>query len=237
MRASSTRSPSEYATTGLRSISRTSACAAANSEIFAMSPAIASRSAGAFPRAPCKSATPRNSPSIARAPAMVIGAILSAVSLKISTNVPPSPTITSAPKRSSRVIPTISSIPGAAIACTATPSKRAPGRLAARLCRMRSKAALTSAGEPRPSSTPPTSLLCTACGDSTLSAAGKPTRAASSAASSALCARWAVATGIPIASRICLDSISDSSLRPAPRASASMRASIRSSVDASTRGL
>ena len=52
---------------------------------------------------------------------------------------------------------------------------------------MRAKAALTSAAEPRPSSTPPTSLLWTACGDSTLSAAGKPTRAASSAASSALC--------------------------------------------------
>ena len=201
-----------------------------------MRPASASRSAGAPPRTPCSIAAPRNSPSIARAPAAVTGAIRSAVSLKISTNVPPSPAITSAPKRSSRVTPAISSSPGGAIACTATPSKRAPGSFAARPSRMRAKAALTSAVDPRPSSTPPTSLLWTACGESTLSAAGKPTRAASSAASSALWARCATATGIPSASRTCLDSISDSSARPAPRASASIRSMFLSMV-ASTGGL
>ncbi len=75
-----------------------------------------------------------------------------------------------------------------AIGCTATPSKRALGILAARLLRIRSNAARTSASFARFSSTPPTSLLWLISGESTFSTTGKPAFADALAAASALAA-------------------------------------------------
>ncbi len=65
----------------------------------------------------------------------------------------------SGPNRSSRTMPAISSTPGRAIGCTATPSNRAPGCACGKAARMRSKASRTSCSERRLSTTPPTSLL------------------------------------------------------------------------------
>ncbi len=138
----------------------------------------------------------------------------------ISTNTPPSPTITIAPKRASRVVPTISSTPARAIGCTATPSKRASGIFAARFRRICSNASRTSASFARSSSTPPTSLLWLTSGDITFSATGKPIFLAALAAASALAATSGTVTGKPSAWIIRLLSISLSNDRPLDRADA-----------------
>ena len=62
---------------------------------------------------------------------------------------------------------------------------------------MSSNAARTAAGPSTPTRTPPTSVLCTISGETIFIATAPPAAAANATASSAVCARLAIAVGIP----------------------------------------
>src|SRR5215831_8288269 len=159
--------------------------------------AMASTSSGGRPRAPRKSGAPARASSISRARSDVMGAGASAMSFRISTAMPPSPTSTTGPNCGSRRAPTITSASPRTVSCTMKPSRRPRGVDRARRAAISRAATTTSVGETRPSRTAPRSLLCTMSREMAFSTTGKPSRAASSAAASGVAAVASRATGIP----------------------------------------
>ena len=113
--------------------------------------ASASRSAAGRPRKPCRAGAIRSSVSIMRASAGSTGASRVAVSPRISTKMPPKPTMTSGPNCGSFTMPSSSSIASPpAIAWTSTPSSRACGRARATRASIDSAAAATASGVASP---------------------------------------------------------------------------------------
>ena len=140
----------------------------------------------------------RSSASIARASAADTGARRVAVSPRISTKIPPKPSMTSGPNCGSRTIPSNSSaVSPTAIGCTRTPSSRASGRVRAIRASIASVALAAASGESSPSTTPPTSVLCVMSGETILIATGAPSDRVTSAASAGERASRAGTTSMP----------------------------------------
>ena len=131
-------------------------------------------SIGTLPRKPLRSFDPFNSSNIDLASLVVIGSILKEISLKISVMIPPTPTIIIGPNCGSFCIPTINSTPPFGTIF----SKRIPFTLTPffldNLPYMLLNVFLTSATLVTPTFTPPTSVLCRICGDTTFITSGNP---------------------------------------------------------------
>ncbi len=127
---------------------------------------------------------------------MLAGARRNVTSFVTSTSTPPNPNATTLPKLGSVTAPTMTSRP-AAICCTWMPSIRALRLYFLALAVIVANPFVTSPAEPRPTSTPPASVLCRMSGETIFSATGKPMRRASFAASAALFATPSFGTGMP----------------------------------------
>ena len=162
-------------------------------------------SIGLLPRNPLRSFEPFSSSSIDFASAVVIGSILNATSLKTSVMIPPNPAIIIGPNCGSFCIPTISSTPpfgtifSKRIPFTSTPfffDKRPYMSL---------NVFFTSATLSSPTFTPPTSVLCKICGETTFMTNGNPNFFACFAASSAEVTRANPGTLIPYFFKMAFD--------------------------------
>src|SRR5713101_3535095 len=123
---------------------------AASQETRTTASTTASTSSGGRPRAPVKSGAATSESSMARARSALTGAEASATSFRISTAMPPRPTITTAPNCGSRRAPTMTSARPATVSCTMNPSSRAAGALRASAAAISCAASATASGDLKP---------------------------------------------------------------------------------------
>ena len=162
-------------------------------------------SIGALPRKPLRSFEPFSSFNMDFASDVVIGSILNATSLNTSVITPPNPAIIIGPNCGSFCIPTINSTPPfGTIFSKRIPFTSTPFFLD-NLPYMSLNVFLTSATLSMPTLTPPTSVLCKICGDTTFITNGNPNFFACFAASSADFARAKPGTFTPYFFRIVFD--------------------------------
>ncbi len=130
-------------------------------------------STGALPLNPLRSFEPLSSLIMDLASVVVIGNIRNATSFITSVIIPPRPTMRIGPNWESFWIPTISSTPFGTIFSSKIPLTLTPLFLAS-LPYMSLNVFLTSLRLSNPTLTPPTSVLCKICGDTTFITRGKP---------------------------------------------------------------
>src|SRR5271170_2309251 len=128
-RTSAATAPEGLQMSGLMSsASRRSPRSQASSDRPAMAPAIASRSAGRWPRAPGRTAASRGRGRTTRALERVAGGSTTLRSEKISIKTPPALMTRRGPRAASRTRPRASSVPGAAVWHTRTRGPRRAAR-------------------------------------------------------------------------------------------------------------
>ena len=166
--------------------------------------------------------SPRNSPSsawveswssISSASTSVIGTRRIATSATASASTPPMPTSTVGPNCSSWETPAISSRVPETMGATSTPVASSSGLAASSSS---CAAAATAPGSDNPRRTSPRSVLCAICSPHSLTATGRPTPVAASAAISASVTRCSGAKGTPKPASRAFESASDS-VRDMPR--------------------
>ena len=138
--------------------------------------AMALTSTAAAPRMPCSMTAALRRVSSTRMSSSAMSAGIRRTSLSASIQIPPKPTSTTGPQSSSRLAPTTSSKPHGPMASTSAPSSTSSGRWCLTLANSFSHPARSAASSAKPTSTPPTSLLCGSSLACALSTTGKPIR-------------------------------------------------------------